>query len=301
MNEYWKEIFGWSWSRQKTWDACRLRYYYSYIGKWEGFKGDTNRERLQWLSRKTAQYMLEGQLVHEAIRSQINQWAIGRPINREAAKRLYEYELNRVRKSPRDFLINEINGFPINDEKYDKWLDDGLLLLDNFFDIIWPNYDKYKYVQHEDFDSFKIEGIKVWTKVDLVTKMEDGTIMITDWKTGKVDEDAEENRRQLLGYALWAMEKFGVDESLVHAEVRFLRDPGGNPRPIKASKDELEKFRAFILENAKEMLSVKSPADFPPNPSERMCQECAFATVCPEGASFVPTNAISTPIRITGN
>ena len=90
MNEYWREIFGWSWSRQRTWDVCKLRYYYSYIGKWEGFKGDLNRERLQWLSKKTDWVMLEGELIHEAIESQVNQWAIGRPVSKTAATFFYD-------------------------------------------------------------------------------------------------------------------------------------------------------------------------------------------------------------------
>lgn len=295
MNEYWREIFGWSWSRQRTWETCKLRYYYSYIGKWEGFKGEMNREKLQWLSKKTDSVMLEGQLIHEAIESQVNQWAIGRPVSKDAARSLYAFRLDQVRKSPRDFLIDEINGYPVPQEKFEEVKGDGLELLDAFFDIVWPNYEGYKYVKHEQFDSFEIDSLKVWTKVDLVTQMEDGTYVVTDWKTGKVDDPS---REQLLGYIIWAMQAYKVDETRVKAEVRYLRDPGGQPTPVKATKKELDDFRAFMVANAKAMFAVSSEADFSANASDRNCKKCAFATVCPDGTEFVPAGARSTPIKI---
>ncbi len=293
MNEYWKQIFGWSWSRQATWDTCKLRYYYSYIGKWEGFKGDVNREKLHWLSRKSNRFVLEGQLIHEAIESQMNQWAIGRPVSKDAAKNLFTYRLRQIQQSPREFLIDEINGFPIPKERYEESRQSGLELLDSFFDIIWPNYAGYRYLKHEAFDSFAIDGFKVLTKVDLVTQMENGTIVVTDWKTGKVGEPA---REQLLGYILWAMQAYKVDVGHVRAEVRYLRDPGGKPSIIQATTKMLQDFRDFIVRSSKEMLSVSSEADFPASPSERVCRECAFASICPEGMAHIPQDARSTPI-----
>ncbi len=297
MNEYWREIFGWSWARQRMWNECRLRYYYAYIGKWEGFKGDPNREKLHWLRHKTAWFMLEGQLVHEAIQSQINQWAIGRDVNKDAARNLFVYRLNEISANPHDFIIDEVNGSPVVRDHIDGLRKDGLGLLDVFFDIIWPNYSGYEYAQHEDFDSFDIDGIKVWTKIDLVTRMKNGTIVVTDWKTSKSGEETKANRSQLLGYILWAMQKFGVDESKVRAEVRYLREPAAQGI-LDASKKELAEFRSFIAQNAKNMLAVKSAADFPASPSDRVCKICAYATVCPEGMQFVPSGVRIEAIRI---
>ena len=296
MNDYWRKIFGWSWSRQRKWDTCKLQSYYSYVGKWEGFKGEAKREKLQWLNRKSAWYMIQGELIHEAIESQINQWAIGRPVSKDAAKSLFSFRLSQVQQSPRDFLLDEVNGFHIPDESYDECRQDGLQMLDSFFEIVWPSYSGYKYVKHEEIDSFEIDGTKVWTRVDLVTQMADGTIVVTDWKTGKVVNAAKENRQQLLGYIVWAMQEFRVDESRVRAEVRFLRDPGGRPVLIEAEKKELEEFRDFIVQSAKTMLAVNSEADFPASPSERVCQECAFATICPEGMVHIPAGSRSAPI-----
>src|SRR3989304_6992113 len=121
MNDYWRKIFGWSWSRQRKWDPCKLQSYYSYVGKWEGFKGEAKREKLQWLNRKSAWYMIQGELIHEAIKSQINQWAIGRPVSKDAAKSLFSFRLSQVQQSPRDFLLDEVKGFHIPDESYDEW------------------------------------------------------------------------------------------------------------------------------------------------------------------------------------
>ncbi len=287
MNDYWKEIFGWSSARQKMWDECRLRYYYRYIGKWEGFKGDPNREKLQWLSHKTAWFMLEGQLVHESIQSQINQWSLGREVNKDAAKSLFSYRLGEIGENPRDFVIDEVNGSPVVGEHSDECRRDGLRLLDTFFDIVWPNYSGLEYVKHEDFDTFEIGGTKVWVKIDLVTKTKKGVVVVTDWKTSKPRDRASENRNQLLGYILWAMQKFGVDESNVRAEVRYLRDPAAQGI-VSATRQDLTQFGTFIVKNANSMLKVQSGADFPASPSERACKTCAYATVCPDGMQFLP-------------
>jgi len=297
MNDYWKKNFGWSKSRQKTWDTCKLGYYYAYIGKWEGWKGDPNREKLQWLNKKTNWHFVPGELVHKAIASQINQHAIGRPISKEAAKNLLRSELKKIQVAPRDYLIEEINGFPVQSSDYQKSEKDGLELLDSFFDIIWPNYDSYDYIKHEDYDRFLIDDVKVWVKVDLVTKTKANVVIVTDWKTGKPREREEEDRSQVLGYILWAMNAFNQDETKVRAELRYLRDAGGAPTVVDATKDELDEFSQRIVGSARAMLAVTSESDFPPTPAERECRGCAFATICQTGMVHIPKQAQGTPIQ----
>lgn len=297
MNDYWRKVFGWSASRQRTWDQCRRKYYYSYIGKWEGFKGDLNREKLQWLNRKKCWYMVEGSLIHEAIEGQINQWAVGRPVSKEAARNLFSFRLREIRTAPREFLVDEINGSHIDAEKFERCSRSGTELLDRFFDIIWPNYEPLDYVRHEEFDSFDVDGVRIWTKVDLVTKMSDGTIVVTDWKTGKPGE-SEENEDQLATYILWAMSKFHVDVGSVRGEIRYLKDPSGKPMLVQADRTQLQRLKDTIASGSRMMLSVASAADFPSTPSDKACVQCQFATICPDGQKHIPTQSQTPTIPI---
>jgi hypothetical protein len=60
--------------------------------------------------------------------------------------------------------------------------------------------------------------------------------------------------------------------------------------------NQLKEFEDYVTTNAKVMLDVKFESDFLPNPLDKECQRCAFATVCPDGSSFIPKEARDTPI-----
>jgi len=298
MNDYWKKYFGWSSSRQNTWNTCKLRYYFSYIGKWEGFRGNRDRDKLQWLSRLKPWYMVKGSLVHEAIESQINQWSIHRPVSQEAAINIFRFKFSEVRSNPSKYLIDDINGFPVKVEEFDASLQEGVKILEIFFGTFWLNYEPLEYVKHEEFDSFEIGGQKVWVKIDLVTRMDDGLIVITDWKTGKVEENKDANEAQIGAYVLWAVEKLKVAEDRVKTEIAYLKDPSRRRNLIGFSKEQLLGVRTQILNGSKEMLAVSSPDDFPASPSERNCRGCSFATVCGAGMQFVPDHVREQPVSL---
>ncbi len=277
------------------WDTCKLRSYYNYIGKWEGYRGTIRREKLHWLSKKTNWFFVVGQLVHEAIESQVAQRSLGRPVSEEAAQNLVRYKLEKIRENPNDFLVEVVNGTDVTDEDFHAAEMQILSLLDVFFDIIWPPYEKFGYEQHEKFESFMLEDIKVNLKVDLVSKMDDGTIIVTDWKTQELHGLREEQKRQLLVYLLWAMDKYGVGHDRVKAEVRPL------PLPEKqlihdASEEEIKALKQFVLENGRAMLSVETEEDFPSSPDIDLCRSCNYATICPAGQQFLPKDRRLEPI-----
>jgi len=277
------------------WDSCKLRYYYNYIGKWEGYKGDILRERLHWLSKKSNSWFLEGQLVHQAIESQVAQHSLGRPVSKEAAQRLFRFQLKRITENPHAFIVEMINGTDVPDGLFEATEEEGIDLLEIFFEIIWPNYEKFGYEQHERFERFKIDDILVYVKIDLVSTMDDGTVIVTDWKTGKMQELGKEQQRQILVYLLWAMSRYGVPHDRVKAEIRPLRFPEKH-LIHEPGAEEIEDLREYILENAGAMLAVESEEDFPASPSQELCQHCNFATICPEGMNFLSVDKRQEPI-----
>ena len=285
MNEYWREIFGWSVSRQSIWDECERKYYFNYIGKFEGPRDDFERARINFLSKKLKKFVFtEGELIHKAIEFQINQHYVGREVSEESAKSLFIHELDKIRKRPEDHIVETKNRLVIEDSKFDEMQEDGLEQLDNFFKIIWPIYKKLEYLKHERVDSFYIDGIKVWVKADLVTKTNDGTVVITDWKTGKEWGDIGESP-QMSTYVLWAMDYYNLPLEKIKAEIAYLRT--NKIVTVEKSEEQLEKIRNMIKLKSLEMLDVSSLGDLPPDPIESKCKVCNFLTICEDGKSVV--------------
>jgi CRISPR/Cas system-associated exonuclease Cas4 (RecB family) len=164
--------------------------------------------------------------------------------------------------------------------------------------MIWPNYASLKYVKHEEFDSFEVDKCKVWTKIDLVTKMENGTIVITDWKTGKIGANSDENEAQIGAYVLWALDKLKVGEDSVKTEIAYLRDPAYRRKLTVVTKEQLAGVKKQIIECSRSMLAVNSVSDFPANPSARVCRDCPFATVCEEGVQHIPEDVREQPVSL---
>jgi hypothetical protein len=58
-----------------------------------------------------------------------------------------------------------------------------------------------EFLNVETLQSFSLAGVKVWVQMDLA-RLENGTIFLYDWKTGKIDK--REIRQQLGVYGLYA-------------------------------------------------------------------------------------------------
>ena len=121
-------------------------------------------------------------------------------------------------------------------------------------------------------------------KADLVTRTEDGTVVITDWKTGKEWGNVEESP-QMSTYILWAMDYYDLPLAKIKAEIAYLRT--NKIITMERSDKQLEGVRNMIKLKSLEMLSVSSLDELPPDPGESKCKVCNFLTVCEDGKSVV--------------
>jgi CRISPR/Cas system-associated exonuclease Cas4 (RecB family) len=286
MNTYWRKLFGWSKTRQALWDECKLAYYYQYIGKWEGFPGDPGRERLQRLSKIKKFVFWKGELIHEVIRNQMALHSRNKPLLEDGARKYFIQQVEEVKQHPKTIITEAVNGLTLSDDQFEAARSDGLKQLDNFFSIIWPDYRERRLLEYERLNSLQVRETKVWVQVDLITQTEEEKTVITDWKTGDerwIDSNADE---QMGVYILWAIDRFSVPATQVSAELVFLRS--GESHAIVKTQDQLEELKESIANRAKEMLAVQTETDFPPDPANRRCRECNFATICPEGKQRIP-------------
>ncbi len=285
MNTYWRKIFGWSKTRQNLWDECRLAYYYHYIGKWEGLPGEPEREKLQKLSKLKKFVFWKGELIHEVVRNQVERQKQNQLFLQEGARGYFLQQIEMAKQSPMSFVTEAFNGFPVDNERFAGAAADGLQQIETFFQNIWPRYENRTLLECEKLNSFEIDRTKVWVQVDLITRTDDERTVITDWKTGDekwIDESTDE---QMGVYMLWAISRFHLPLSSVSAELVFLRS--GESKSVLRSEAQLQELERAIVLRAGQMLAVQSEQDFSPNPVERKCRECNFATICPEGRQRV--------------
>ena len=124
----------------------------------------------------------------------------------------------------------------------------------------------------QDF-TIEVAGSKVRGKIDRIDRLEDGTVRIVDYKTGKAktQEDAD-NSLQLSVYALAAQQKWGYKASAL-----ALQNLEDGSMPI-TTRDDIDLRE--VVERVREVAQEIAAAAFHPNPG-RHCNWCGFRNLCP--------------------
>lgn len=284
LDPAWKGKYGWSVSSDRLWQACRRAFFYQYVAPWRSSSNRAERERLFTLKKLTGIRLLEGRLVHEASENLINQHRLGRALQLDPAIAFYRDSVRRYRETARETIAEAYNGLLLRDEFFDLIRDDGTLQVANFVQITWPNLAGLEYLQHEEFESFYLHGIKVNVKVDYATRSPDGTVVVTDWKTGQ-DLRPEEGSVQLAVYGLWAASKYEVPLNKVRLELAYLRT--GRSYPLEVTQELVQDAKEAVIAGAGEVLASDALEDFPTSPHPERCTACKFATVCPDGKTML--------------
>ena len=279
MNTYWRKNFSWSKSRQGLLGDCPLAYYYTYIGRYEQ---DNEAKIISSLVKLKKFIFYKGEIIHNAIRNQITQHCVGRPVSLVAAKNFLKMEFKKAFDNQGLFLSEAYNGFPLDEAFFKAQEEDALGQLENFFSIIWHNYQSLPILTHERLEHFFLEDIKVWVQPDLVTKNSAGNLMISDWKTGLSERAVPDDDLQLSVYILWASLHFGVAFEQIGAELVYLKST--QSFPTRRSAIQIDELKAHILNEARRMLDAKDRGEFVPRPRFNLCRGCNFATICPDSS-----------------
>lgn len=232
---------------------------------------------------------LQGSLIHDVIKHLIGQKKLDRELNEESAINLYSKWVDDKKQFGGRSLVESFNGDVIDADFYENIKVNGIAQIETFFRIVWPNLKDLEYLSHEEYEHFKINDVTVTLKPDYVSKSKNGTLVISDWKTG-ADNENFDNDLQIATYVLWAKEKFQLSSSAIHSELVYLST--GNMRSYNFNDDELEKIKSSIIDDFRRMNDSYEMQTYISTPSQKNCNSCRFATICCDSKmDYIPTGS----------
>lgn len=136
-----------------------------------------------------------------------------------------------------------------------------------------------------------IESFRVVAVYDFITRLDDGQIIIADWKTTESQprRDFYQDRIQTLLYPLVAYDTvktiFGIEDEISPSDISLLYwFPAFPERSIEFpySANQLEKDRSYFSNLIRE-ITGKDVGDFSKTDDHRRCDFCQYRSLCERG------------------
>jgi PD-(D/E)XK nuclease superfamily len=293
-----------SWSRKRAslLGGCLRRYFYQYYLKWDGWNPEAPAERrlAYRLSVMTALPRLAGIAAHETIRrllwSAKNRRRLTRPAEEIAAAMMRQTWLDakarrweeRPKQCPPVFELYYQDGVPREEiirfgqiaRKAVKAFESSDLFarISATDPSTWLAVDEP--IRFGDAPTCLVDDARVWCRPDFALQQGD-RVTIYDWKTGA---PKEEDRLQLLAYALHAVDQWRFPPDKIDCVAVYLSDPIAEV-PFEVDAAGLEEMLALIRADLARMreLDARShdPEQFAIDPKPQVCAWCEFQEVCP--------------------
>lgn len=293
--------FSWSKSRHEKFSECLRLYFLHYYGSWGGWEegADPRVRELYLLKKLTHRAQWIGSVVHDAIRRALTlcKWGEPPPLDRlvedcrERMRADFRYSRSRRYRqlaAGRGFgLVEHEFAEPIPREEWARGFDHVQASLAAFYKSDWlaraRTLSRAQWLPIDEVDSAIIDGVKFYGAPDFAYRAGDRGCVIVDWKTGKA-RDGE--REQILGYALYAAHKWGVDADKVDGRLVYLAT--GEEVKVGVSAEALEGYRAYLRASVARMRDRLREVernraqvdDFPKTENLASCARCAFRRIC---------------------
>jgi hypothetical protein len=296
-----ENTFGWSRSRERAFEECPRRYYYSYYGSWGGWDEAADpRARELWLLKQIqSRHMWIGDLVHRtcAFALTFARHHGELPPERELVKRL-DHTMREEFRASRDNLLAETGAkhTRLFEHELDERIPDGewrtlharavkavraFAASETLEHALAAGPSRWLSI--ETTDSFDVDDVRVTLRLDFA--FDDGqSIRIVDWKTGA--RAGWSGTEQLALYALYAHERWRrAIERIRTVEVNLVRGES-NDRII--SREEIEETRRRVIAGAAKLRSrlddpernVALESAFEKAETLRACKRCVFQRAC---------------------
>jgi CRISPR/Cas system-associated exonuclease Cas4 (RecB family) len=279
LDKFFFDSNSWSFTRHRIWKRCKRQYYYEYIAQYVKSQALIDSNKIRLLKVLNSKFVLQGQIIHYILNKQIKLHCEGKLMDPAGALNAYSRKVALFKNMADEMLIEYQNGELVDPQFFSKIDESGKVCLHMFFENKWPNYHDRECLRHEEFDHFRIGNIEVMIKVDFVNRMPNGTIVLTDWKTGK-DDNEYETELQMAAYVIWAMQYYQKSPDEIMSELVFLKT--GETKPYPFYEERLREVQEMITTDFEAMNTTYEYEDFPARPVLQVCLSCRFARVCPE-------------------
>jgi radical SAM protein with 4Fe4S-binding SPASM domain len=272
------EYNGWSFSKYQLWNKCQRAYYFQYIGSYIKSPQPFDSSKLYWLRKDLVpKVFIQGQIIHNVIENQLNRHKIGRDMDEASAIYQYTSKVKKYQETASSTVTEFFNGESADDSFFEGIAKSGTDQIQNFFHIVWPQFEGLEYVDHENKGKFSINKTPVLLRPDYVSKTKTGLFVISDWKTGSDNEDFE-NDKQIATYVLWAIYHYNLKPEEIRSELIYLSS--GKSKAFEFNCEQLEDTREFIQDNFALLNKTYEYDDFPPQSTQKNCKNCNFASIC---------------------
>ncbi len=296
--------FSWSHSRYETFRECLRRYYYHYYGYWGGWAADADPfvRRLYILKNLKNRYLWAGSVVHDAVAGVLEhvKAGLGPPDETAVAQEAVARMRTEFRQSRDGAYLEDPKGAvgmvehhyreAIADSEWRSFAEMAERSILGFcrgpFLAQALELKPADWLTLEELLTFQIDGAKVFVKMDLAHRTEEGGAVIKDWKTGRRRPKPE--GLQLGCYALYATEAWDLEPEQIQVIEANINTGAVGSAQITAA--HLETARDAISTGIAEMRARLTDAetntadlnDFPASPTLQRCRRCAYREVCPE-------------------
>ena len=224
-----------------------------------------------WLTQRAHDW-----LVHDIIEKQIKSLHRGDGRDQDRARDELVRQVDSHLNLAEEVLTEYHNGLPVEEGFFESAKEAGKKHLDTFFNDLWPPVAKRDYLEHEEFEEFRLDDVRVILKTDYVSQVGEN-VVVTDWKTGDPEKDTD-YEFQVAIYLLWAMDKYGKPYEQVRGELAYLSE--GYIKPLTYGPEELEACGQRILDGFNEMNASYELEAFGSDPRPGKCISCQFARIC---------------------
>lgn len=297
----------WSISKMKTLNSCEREYYYTYYGSHNGWiYTSTDEQKLAWrLKKLTNLWMCFGDIIHNQIKGIISickkdktkfmnairfnevTLSLLRNIIRES---IQKHKTNEWDEYPKGTMLQEyyygniisketgnelkerlnqcINSFYVS-KSFEDILQSETMILENDEDV---------------FSSIQYNSLKIYSKIDLLYKDTEGYYIIVDWKTGK---PSDSDKEQLLVYAWYVMEQYGVHYSKIKGRIEYLLE--GYSEELLFKYEDIEYIKSKVENDLKiinyylddiNLNKAKEKIEFHKTEQSYKCKNCKFRLLC---------------------
>lgn len=295
--------FSWSKSRHEKLAGCPRSYFFHYYGSWGGWErgADPETKELYTLKKLTSRQAWAGSTVHDGIKAALTLIRDGGTLEPEAwVDRLRARMRGEFRESrEKAYRLRKALGLqeheydePVPDEEWKANWELVQACLTSFLGSRWVEEARRlppeRWLPIDELGSFHFEGTKIFAAPDFAFRTEEGGAVLVDWKTGrKRDGDKD----QLLGYALYARDTWGVPLERVECRVVYL--PSLEEVEVRIEAEQITSFADHMrgsIARMQELLvdpveNVASIENFPRVDDEVICGRCVFRRPCRGQAS----------------